>query len=105
MAAAAMHSLRDLPHKLRKASQSNSNDPPMPSSQSTRHPSLTPTESRQERHEHEHEKKQILHWEADKHTLAPEEIVKRGEDKHVGWSSHRLRLDDFELLKTLGTGQ
>lgn len=103
MAAAAMHTLRDLPHKLRKASQSNNNDPPTPS-QPRRHASITPTESRQERHEHEHEKKQILHWEADKHTLAPEEIAKRGEDKHVGWSSHRLRLDDFDLLKTLGTG-
>lgn len=105
MAAAAINHLRDLPHKLRKASNNDSSSPASPSGgNGNRHGSLARKESRQEHREHENERKQILHWEADKHTLKPEEIVRRGEDKHVGFSSHRLNVNDFHLLKTLGTG-
>jgi hypothetical protein len=106
MAAAAINHLRDLPHKLRKASTTNDNAAPTsPTGGGNHHrASISRKESRQDHKQHEHEKQQILHWEADKHTLKPEEIVKRGEEKHVGFSSHRLTVEDFDLLKTLGTG-
>jgi protein kinase A len=96
MAAAAINHLRDFPHKLRKHESHDE--------ATHQHPNNAHHESHHEHHQHEEEKKQILNWEREKHTLRPDEIVKRGAEKHVGFSSERLRCDDFDLLKTLGTG-
>jgi type IV secretory pathway VirB9-like protein len=96
MAAAAINHLRELPHKLRKRESSDD------SAKDQQKPQYNSPEAQQQ---HEEEKRQILSWENEKHALRPEDIVKRGEDKHVGFSSERLRCDDFDLLKTLGTGE
>lgn len=37
--------------------------------------------------------------------LQPEEIVAEGRRKELGASSRALSVDDFELIKTLGTGR
>jgi protein kinase A len=50
------------------------------------------------------EKQQLAQWEAHKHTLSPDEIDMDPASKPVGHSSKVLRQDDFELIKTLGTG-
>jgi hypothetical protein len=105
MAAAVINSLRDLPHNLRKASTNDSPSRATPSNHSTHRASISRRESHADRKQHENEKKAILHWKGDKKTLKPDDIVKRGEEKHVGFSSRRLVKDDFELLKTLGTGE
>jgi hypothetical protein len=52
----------------------------------------------------EEEKQQLAQWEAQKHTLSPDEIDIDPEKKPVGHSSKVLRQEDFELIKTLGTG-
>lgn len=36
--------------------------------------------------------------------MAPEEISKDPENKQLGHSSHHLKVTDFELMRTLGTG-
>jgi hypothetical protein len=52
----------------------------------------------------EEEKQHLAQWEAQKHTLSPDEIDIDPEKKPVGHSSKVLRQEDFELIKTLGTG-
>jgi hypothetical protein len=37
-------------------------------------------------------------------TVPPEQIAQDFEDKQLGFSAQQLRLEDFELMKTLGTG-
>jgi hypothetical protein len=36
--------------------------------------------------------------------MAPEEVSRPPEEKKLGMSSSTLRLSDFELMRTLGTG-
>jgi protein kinase A len=52
----------------------------------------------------EEEKRTLVQWEDRKRTLSPDEIDKDPEKKVVGHSSKVLREEDFELIKTLGTG-
>jgi serine/threonine protein kinase len=52
----------------------------------------------------EEEKRTLAQWEAQRHTLSPDEIDKDPAQKAVGHSSKVLRQEDFELIKTLGTG-
>ena len=52
----------------------------------------------------EEEKAKLVQWEAEKHPLEPDEIVVDPQKKPVGHSSKYLRKEDFELVKTLGTG-
>ncbi|KAJ4375987.1 cytochrome c oxidase subunit 1 [Neocucurbitaria cava] len=52
----------------------------------------------------EEEKRTLAQWEDHKRTLTPDEIDKDPEKKVVGHSSKVLREEDFELIKTLGTG-
>ena len=52
----------------------------------------------------EEEKHQLAQWEAQKHTLTPDDIDIDPQKKPVGHSSKVLREEDFELIKTLGTG-
>ena len=52
----------------------------------------------------EEEKTKLAEWEAEKRPLEPEEITLDPQKKPVGHSSKHLRQEDFELVKTLGTG-
>ncbi|KAF3010686.1 serine/threonine protein kinase, AGC [Curvularia kusanoi] len=52
----------------------------------------------------EEEKRTLARWESQRHTLSPDEIDKDPNQKTVGHSSKVLREEDFELIKTLGTG-
>lgn len=52
----------------------------------------------------EEEKLKLAEWEAEKRPLEPSEIVVDPQSKPVGHSSKLLRKEDFELIKTLGTG-
>ncbi|WPH05045.1 Hypothetical protein R9X50_00794400 [Acrodontium crateriforme] len=52
----------------------------------------------------EEEKQRLADWEADKRTLEPSDIINDPQKKPVGHSSKVLRKDDFDLIKTLGTG-
>ncbi|ORY12919.1 kinase-like domain-containing protein [Clohesyomyces aquaticus] len=50
------------------------------------------------------EKQRLAHWEDHKSPLSPDQIADGGDERVVGHSSRVLRQDDFELIKTLGTG-
>ena len=52
----------------------------------------------------EDEKRQLAQWEENKHPLSPGQIDSDPNSKVVGHSSSVLRQEDFELIKTLGTG-
>lgn len=52
----------------------------------------------------EQEKHTLAQWEDQKRTLSPDEIDIDPDQKVVGHSSKVLREEDFELIKTLGTG-
>ena len=52
----------------------------------------------------EDEKTKLAAWEADKRPLEVTEITVDPQSKPVGHSSKVLRRDDFDLVKTLGTG-
>ncbi|KAF1985427.1 Pkinase-domain-containing protein [Aulographum hederae CBS 113979] len=51
----------------------------------------------------ETDKQFITQWEDETKVLSPDDIVRDPDQKQVGHSTH-LRLQDFELIKTLGTG-
>lgn len=55
-------------------------------------------------HARDEEKRKLAHWEDHKHPLSPSQIHMDPARKLVGHSSGVLRREDFELLKTLGTG-
>ena len=52
----------------------------------------------------EEEKAKIAEWESEKRSLEPSEIAASPQKKPVGHSSKYLRKEDFDLIKTLGTG-
>lgn len=52
----------------------------------------------------EEEKQRLTEWENEKRTLEPNEVAESPSKKPVGHSSKYLRKEDFELIKTLGTG-
>ncbi|KAF2725367.1 Pkinase-domain-containing protein [Polychaeton citri CBS 116435] len=52
----------------------------------------------------EQEKQRLTSWQADKGPMSPEEIMIDPQKKPVGHSSKYLRREDFNLIKTLGTG-
>ena len=54
--------------------------------------------------EEQREKQFIADFEDNKAPLSPKQIAKDPRNKRLGASSRQLRLEDFELLKTLGTG-
>lgn len=58
--------------------------------------------------DHEAEKRRVAHLAEDLTGKAPmeiEEILKDPNEKPVGHASQSLTVDDFELMKTLGTGE
>jgi hypothetical protein len=106
MAAAAINHLRDLPHKIRNRGSKDEGASSSSSSNTNgerRKFSLTAHKKSDDK-QREVEKASILHWEASKCTLTPEEIAQQGAKKHVGFQSKTLLVGDFELRKTLGTG-
>ncbi|KZF22983.1 Pkinase-domain-containing protein [Xylona heveae TC161] len=54
--------------------------------------------------EEEREKDFVVRSSEHSKPLAPEEVAENPEKKEVGKSSKELKLDNFELIKTLGTG-
>ncbi|KAF2834575.1 serine/threonine-protein kinase YPK2/YKR2 [Patellaria atrata CBS 101060] len=50
------------------------------------------------------EKHALAQWEAEKHPMGYDEILVDPNDKPVGHSRKYLRSEDFDLIKTLGTG-
>ena len=52
----------------------------------------------------EEEKQKLAAWEENKQPLEPHEVAKDPSQKPVGHSSKLLRKEDFDLIKTLGTG-
>lgn len=99
MAAAAIHGLRDsIHHRLHKSEDERSKSKPDVLHNSNSQPAQRP------HHTHEEETQLIQSWEGQKHVLEPEEVCRAGEEKHMGTSSNTLSCDDFNLLKTLGTG-
>ena len=51
------------------------------------------------------EKRLIASFSNDQRPLPPEQISEDPKHKELGGSSTQLRLESFDLLKTLGTGQ
>ncbi|KAL1627675.1 cytochrome c oxidase subunit 1 [Neofusicoccum ribis] len=52
----------------------------------------------------EQEKQHLANWEAERQPLEPDVVAQDPAKKRVGHSSRFLRCEDFELIKTLGTG-
>jgi len=52
----------------------------------------------------EKERQFVAQFSERKEPLPPSEIAQDPQNKALGGSSSQLRLDDFELLKTIGTG-
>jgi protein kinase A len=52
----------------------------------------------------QNEKRFVVHWEDEKGLLEPNEIAIDPERKGLGHTSRALRIEDFNLIKTLGTG-
>jgi len=52
----------------------------------------------------EDEKQKLADWDAEKMTLEPSEVAANPSKKPVGHSSKYLRKEDFDCVKTLGTG-
>jgi serine/threonine protein kinase len=53
---------------------------------------------------HEDDKRKLAEWAAEDRALEPDEIAIDPQHKPVGHSSKHLRREDFDLVKTLGTG-
>jgi protein kinase A len=93
-----------VPHVLRS---NDDGDKEHHRSNDSAHGSYPPSadhESHEDMLAHEEEKRFISAWEDNKHPLTPAQVAEDPQKKKVGHSSRHLRLDDFELVKTLGTG-
>lgn len=67
-------------------------------------PNAQPESNEVDMADREDEKQFIANWEEEKRPLKPEEIEQDPEHKRLGHSSSSLRVEDFNLVKTLGTG-
>src|ERR1700712_3704811 len=97
----AIHQL--MPQKLRSSDDSsndhsNASQSAQLSGHSPRH------EDQDDIMAHDEEMNFISEWEEENRPLSPSQITMDPAQKRIGHSSHHLRLDDFELIKTLGTG-
>ena len=64
-----------------------------------------PTQSAPHDDEKEEEEKRFLaQYKDNERPLPPSQIAQDPESKQLGQSSSQLRVEDFELIKTLGTG-
>ncbi|KAK7551461.1 kinase-like domain-containing protein [Phyllosticta citricarpa] len=91
-ASSAMHHL--VPHSLRNNHNQNG------TTAAADHSSRTPDEAQMR----QQEKRIIADWQAEKAPLDPDAVATDPAKKRVGHSSRHLRCEDFDLLKTLGTG-
>ncbi|KAJ9666166.1 cytochrome c oxidase subunit 1 [Coniosporium apollinis] len=92
---------RILPKSLRNGhheDQNNDASPPQQNYSETKNENPSTVKHR------ESEKHAIAHWEDQKRPLSPSQITIDPSKKPVGHSNKHLRCQDFELLKTLGTG-
>ncbi|PSN60029.1 Pkinase-domain-containing protein [Corynespora cassiicola Philippines] len=94
--AAAVHKLLH-PHHDRPNHDASQNTQPPHQPQDSMSP-------QQMDHQRDHEKRALAQWEDRKRPLSPSQIDADPDRKMVGHSSRLLRQDDFELVKTLGTG-
>lgn len=78
------------------------------------HPHRSRDQAKEEEHERhnsamertrDEEKHTLAQWGERQAPLEPGQIDKNPDQKMVGHSSHVLRKEDFELIKTLGTGE
>ncbi len=99
-----MHHL--LPRPLRPDAGHGTAAPP--EQDLTAKPTVAPGSQEEEKAnnaQRQEEKEKIAHWEERKATLSPDDAASDPNDKALGQSSKQLRGEDFELLKTLGTGE
>jgi hypothetical protein len=75
-----------------------------PHQQQAQQPSEHKEESEAMARGREDEKNTLAQWGANKQPLSPDEIHKDPDRKILGHTSRVLRQEDFELIKTLGTG-
>ncbi|KAF2139177.1 uncharacterized protein K452DRAFT_290277 [Aplosporella prunicola CBS 121167] len=95
-ATSAMHHL--VPHSMRSSNHNGHSDDRNSSNQSQKHNSHADAKQREE------EKNRLAEWEAEKDPLEPDVVAADPTKKRVGHSAKYLRCEDFELVKTLGTG-
>jgi hypothetical protein len=104
MATAAMEHL--IPRAFRHDEPHSSHDQSDQDKDTRAHDTAGPQTERQvDPAQREEERRSLAHWDKNQEPLSPEALTKRPENKHVGHSAGSLRIDDFELLKTLGTGE
>ena len=60
--------------------------------------------SRADAQQHDAERNDVIHWSQGNGALRPEEIAKDPDEKCIGHSARHLACDDFEFIRTLGTG-
>ena len=120
MAAAAIKEQAQhlIPHGLRRSQNDNddemaNNSPSQAQQQQQPTPPHSQDEGKQSAHDGQdrdsqqrvlEEKNTISHWEDHKRPLSPSQVERNPKSKMVGHSSKMLRCEDFELIKTLGTG-
>lgn len=93
-----------IPSKLRTSNEDSSNDTDNASQITPRDTDSPRRETKDDVMAHEEDMKFISQWGEETRPLSPAQIAMEPAQKKVGHSSHHLRLDDFELIKTLGTG-
>ena len=60
--------------------------------------------SRADAQQHDVERNDVLHWSQGNGALRPEEVARDPNEKCIGHSARHLACDDFEFVRTLGTG-
>lgn len=94
-----------IPSKLRSNDDSSNDTSTGNAAQSAQKDTDSPRrETKDDMMAHEEEMNFISQWEEEKRPLSPSQIAMDPAQKKVGHTSHHLRLEDFELIKTLGTG-
>ena len=94
MATAVVHKLLHHDHSNRESSP-QPNQSPLPAQNDQDPAAMDPARN---------EKRMLAQWEEVKRPLSPVQITIDANQKTVGHSSRVLRQEDFELIKTLGTG-
>lgn len=69
-----------------------------------RQPIVASGDSRTDAEEHNAERNDVVNWSQGNGTLSPEEVAKNPNEKCVGHSARHLGREDFEFIRTLGTG-
>jgi hypothetical protein len=67
-------------------------------------PNMAASASEERLHSKQFEKEKIAHFSDTQRTLSPQEIEQSAKDKEIGGTSNSLSVNDFDLVRTLGTG-